>query len=656
MARFIHPLCEVLQKQRDWTNLTPLTQEALALHEQCQDLVRQARDHGFLAEIALQDQAWNTAQNEAQRALDLLEAAAAQLQATPHDVPLATALTIARRFQKSWYRFLLGEAQMHLASPETAIALLESARQEADPQADLTLYLQILTDLIHHYFSLGKYRQAFNIKLELRQVEYANNLRAFIGAGAVQIHPQTRTTIANEITASGRYQDVEALVRRLQQKKTTLIVIHGPSGVGKSSILNAGLAPAIGRITPEGRTTIPIVVQTYGSWRQTIIAALQEQGLHLTAEPSSTEALGCLAAATDCQRFIVLLFDQFEEFFFDRNLEERREFYAFIEACLNLPWVKVILALREDYLHHLLELENYTQITAEGAVLKDGGVLSNDVRYPLGNFTAAAAEAVIRRLTEAAQYYLEESLIHQLVEDLAADTDTGTVRPIELQVVGAQLQRENIATLAQYQQLGNLPNVSPKIRLVQRYLAYVVRDCGPPNEKLAQLMLYLLTEEDEDKRLYRPLKTREDLEYELSLLNADFTAPQLDLVLYILVGSGLVFAVPEEPDDRYQLVHDYLAPFVRDEQAPELLAELSQAQKRQRQAEENERLARMEAERLSEANAVLEEANAEAKAVVSQAQRRAGVIGMVVTAGVILAIILISILGSMARNASATLG
>jgi hypothetical protein len=178
---------------------------------------------------------------------------------------------------------------------------------------------------------------------------------------------------------------------------------------------------------------------------------------------------------------------------------------------------------------------------------------------------------VIRQLTHAAQYTIAEDLIHRLVADLAAET--GDVRPIELQVVGAQLQRADINTLDQYEAIGD----RPKQQLVQDYLAYVVRDCGPPNEKLAWIVLYLLTDEDRDQRLYRPLKTREELEYELRLLEMPFEVEQLSMVLDILVGSGLVFEIPEEPEDRYQLVHDYLVRYVRNVQTPGLMAELEAA-------------------------------------------------------------------------------
>ncbi|NER82772.1 MAG: AAA family ATPase, partial [Leptolyngbya sp. SIO1D8] len=498
-----------------------------------------------------------------------------------------------------------------LLSPSTTlIRYLEAARWETDPDVDLTLHRQVLEELIQHHFELGHYWEAFDVKQELRQVEYRYNLRAFVGAGTVQPHQRTavaqpldgstHAAVAAEIRASGRLQDVDALVTRLQTDQTQLIIIHGPSGVGKSSILSAGLLPAIRTLYPQGRTTLPILVQTYGNWQLGIATELDKalapwrkpsppsspsrstkppDEATLNETPSADTLLDQFRMGVAKNRFFVLIFDQFEEFFFDKmTLAERRGFYEFLQQCIDQPWVKVVLALREDYLHHLLEAERIINQVSPMAGAEVLDMLSQEVRYPLANFTPTAAEAVIRQLTTTAQYTLEEELIQRLVVDLAAET--GDVRPIELQVVGAQLQREGIDTLTQYEALGE----SPKETLVQRFLAYVVHDCGPPNERLAWVVLYLLTDEDREQRLYRPLKTREEIEYELSLLEMPFGPAQLSLVLSILVGSGLVFEIPEEPEDRYQLVHDYLVRYVRDVQTPGLMAELGAAKEREREA------------------------------------------------------------------------
>lgn len=584
LANFLHMLAEVLQKQQDWDALETLAVEGISLHQETRDRIRLARDHGFLAEVALVKADWLTAKGEAQLALKLLQSVAAQLAETPEDVPLAQALAIAQQFQQGWYQFLLGEAEMHLGQTEAAIAHLESARHATNPDVDLTLHRHVLRHLIDHYFNQGRYADAFEVKQALRRVEYRFNLRAFIGAGIVQSHPvappfgrdPAQREIAPEIRASGRMEDINALLRRLENPQNQVIVIHGPSGVGKSSILSAGLVPALYSLQPGDRVkTVPILIQSYDRWQAKILTALQEALSPWLAaaadrdQPEPEDVRSLLRFGVEKSQFFVLLFDQFEEFFFDEpDLDERRSFYTFLQHCIDQPWVKVVLALREDYLHHLIEAE---RIGNEVSRLGDLDLLSRSVRYPLGNFTPSAAATVIETLTTNAQYFLEPALIQRLVTDLAAAT--GSVQPIELQIVGAQLQRNEISTLAQYEALGP----SPKEKLAQQFLTAVVRDCGPPHEKLAWLVLYLLTDIDRNRQPVRPSKTREELEYELLLLGFPAEPQPLNLVLSILVGSGLVFYIPQQPEDRYQLVHDYLVPDVREVQAPDLIAELDGA-------------------------------------------------------------------------------
>lgn len=272
----------------------------------------------------------------------------------------------------------------------------------------------------------------------------------------------------------------------------------------------------------------------------------------------------------------ILIFDQFEEFFFIYpRPEQRRPFFEFLAGCMQVLSVKVILSLREDYLHFLLECGRLGAIETAGI-----DILSQNVRYYLGNFSAADTRAIIQDLTKRARFYLEPDLVEQLVQDLASEL--GEVRPIELQVVGAQLQEDQITTLAQYRALGN----QPKETLVERYLQTVVNSCGQENQQVADLVLYLLT----DEKGTRPLKTRAELQKELQefAFHQVGTDQSLDLVLRIFVDSGLVLLLPETPEDRYQLVHDYLAAFIRQQQESRLsrlMAELEQEREQRKQGE-----------------------------------------------------------------------
>jgi hypothetical protein len=57
------------------------------------------------------------------------------------------------------------------------------------------------------------------------------------------------------------------------------------------------------------------------------------------------------------------------------------------------------------------------------------------------------------------------------------------------------------------------------------------------------------------------------------------------LVLEILVKSGLVLRVPASPANRYQLVHDYLVAFVRQQQSAGIIAELDKEREQRKLTE-----------------------------------------------------------------------
>jgi len=263
----------------------------------------------------------------------------------------------------------------------------------------------------------------------------------------------------------------------------------------------------------------------------------------------------------------VLIFDQFEEFFFaNPNPGDREAFYRFLNECLEISFVKVIVSLREDYLHYLLESEGFVE-----AKVMERDILARKIRYPLGNFTKDDAKEVIRSLTKRSQFRLEDQLIDKIVDDLARDSKG--VRPIELQIVGSRIEAKTIDSLEKYR---------PKEELISDFLEEAIGDCGTENNDAANLLLYLLT----DENFTRPLKTPVELLSELKDSGLEkVTDGQLGLILDILEGAGLIFVVPGKPE-RYQLVHDYLAEFVRGRrQGSHLMAELKAEQERRKKAE-----------------------------------------------------------------------
>ncbi|BBD61132.1 WD-40 repeat-containing protein [Nostoc sp. HK-01] len=767
----------ILRYLKDWQQLKDLAELALQFHQAEDNKLKIAQDNHFLAIVALAQANWQQAEVLAQTALNILF----NFNQTAELVQLGTIHYQALRQE---LLFTLAQAQQYLKQYSTAINNLEAAKKIGVTNNEPEIYLEILHHLRELLLQQRQYLQAFDIKLETRSIEQQFGLRAFIGAGRLQAAKQVgaqsltpllvenKDSVALEIAASGRQLDVEELVQRIGRPDYKLIVIHGQSGVGKSSLMNAGLIPALKNKPIGFKDNLPIVMRGYSNWVEELEGLLRQgvgkqgsggagvQGGEGEVSPFDTHARvfdthspvsdthervfdtresvsdthervfdtrervfdtresvsdtrepvsdtresvsdtrepvsdtresvsdthapvsdtrepvsdthapdlingvssysvvksGLIASLQENEQNnlrTVLIFDQFEEFFFDTEPKERRQFFEFLGECLNVLSVKVILSLRVDYLHYLLECNDLSSMKI---IAND--ILSKNVLYKLGNFSPENTKSIIERLTQNMSFRLETALIDQLVQDLAAEL--GEVRPIELQVVGAQLQTENIRTLKAYRHGGT------KTDLVQRYLDEVVNDCGAENKQMAEVLLYLLT----DEKGTRPLKTRAELERDLQqyisfggeipstlkkeipptplkkggfsstpllrgspqaggsqdlaaddgeipptplkkggliasglkipstpLLRGspqaggsqDLAVNQLDLVLEIFVKSGLVMLLPETPADRYQLVHDYLAAFIRQQQEPklkELMAELEKERKQRKLSE-----------------------------------------------------------------------
>ncbi len=604
---FINQLGEVLQHLEDWDALWNLAIKARRLHQNMENsAVNLAQDYGFLARVALEQQNWQGAKEWALVALDVLNS---NLEAT-HG-------TAVKSQHQGLYLLILAEAESQLGEMDEAIAHLEIARSETEPCYNPQLYLRVLEMLRGVYFQRGEYLAAFQIKQDYRSVEHTYRFRAFIGAGKLQPHRETinpaetvatAATIADEITASGREQDLNRLIYRMNNTPDKLTVIYGQSGVGKSSIVTGGLVPTLKQKKIEMRTVLPVVLQVYNNWPRELTRQLSagkaeifdreisesgavnaslisgfnngESGKYRdNIEQSQPVEVIVAKQAIEYEKIIhelqtnsehlvtVLVFDQFEEFFFVwKEPAERQIFFDFLRECLKIKYLKVVLSLREDYLHHLLEFsrpKNPTEFI-NNDILAD--ILSKDILFYLGNFSMEDARSVIHTLTERSHFYLEAELIEELVKDLAGEL--GEVRPIELQLVGDQLQQEDIRTLTEYQELGN----NPQQKLVERFLEEVIKDCGPENEGVARRVLYFLTDEDD----IRPLKTRAELASDLATFAE---ADQLDLVLELLVKSGLVFRWTELPAELYQLVHDYLVSFIRQQQESDQKAEFDELRK-----------------------------------------------------------------------------
>ncbi|NMF58459.1 WD40 repeat domain-containing protein [Pseudanabaena yagii] len=604
--------------------LESLAHEALALHQTYPNQLREAHDRAILASIKLREKDYRSAKEFAELALALYhEGEALKL----------SNLSFSKRYGYGKYEIWLARALEGLGDRQGAIRRLEAVKASWNHQYDAQIYVAVLEELRSLYTSVGLYLEAFETKQHQRSVEQQYGLRAFIGAGTLNPKregnnpdPYTNVApppdeIAQEIEASGRMPDVEKLVDRIGQARFPLTVVHGDSGAGKSSILSGGVIPALRlRESFDGRRVLVLAVKTYKDWSGEIRRQLQN---YFPDRDHDIDPIHHFKRNIDENYLTVLIFDQFEDFFFKKeDFRDRLPFYKFLKACLHTDFVRVVLSLREDYLHYLLECDRAVDLEKV-----ENDILGKQVRYYLGDFTQKQARQVIEALTRRSQLRLEPELIDRLVTDLSGEQLR--ILPIELQVVGAQLESEvpPIANLREYLALtGDTQRKSSEV-LVERWLENVVRDCGVANKELAERVLYALTGNEEK----RPQKTQAELASELlpssapqnfgeteevskaplapqfwggqendhvskspsiggfrgldNIASENGGAENLSLVLAVLVGSGLAFRVSSSPDDRFQLIHDYLVSFIRKKYKIDWAAELMEERKKRELAE-----------------------------------------------------------------------
>jgi WD40 repeat protein len=568
VAKYINFLCKVLEHLEDWDELEKIAKISQDLHGY-DNTVELAQAFGFLAHVAVGKSQWERAIEFANQALNIINISTSE----------------QKKYQDIYY-LLLAQAQekigQHSESIKTQLKAIEI--QENSVNYNLTLdhvnlFIKLLEYLRELYFLNKHYLDAYQIKIEKQSIEQQYGLTAFVGASRLK-----KSKFGEYFN---RQDELDNLIERVVDIKNKITVIYGQSGVGKSSILEAGLVPALkNKISSNNRNFLPIIIRTYDNW-------LENLGQHLIESLKATENISELVdelvtrnyseeaiykqltqndKSKNIRLVTIIIFDQFEEFLLTQPRTKINCFFQFLSKCLeNNNYVKIILSLRDDYLHILLKYSSQVKINAI-----NNDILQENIRFELKNFSRKEVNKIICNQTKSSNFSIGETLINKLVEDLVHE-DEDEIRPIELQIVGSQLEKEKIQTLDKYQSLSN----KPKNQLVNKYIEEVIKCCGEENAKIAEIVLSLFIDKKSNTRI---LKTHEEIKKEFELLG-ERKLEALNLVLEILKLSGLVLQIPETSNLRYQLVHDYLVDVIRQREGSNILEEIKKQRERAKKAE-----------------------------------------------------------------------
>ncbi|MFE2248610.1 nSTAND1 domain-containing NTPase [Streptomyces lavendulae] len=253
----------------------------------------------------------------------------------------------------------------------------------------------------------------------------------------------------------GRAEAVRQVLANLARQQR-LILLLGPSGSGKSSLVEAGVLPALaaGEL-PQSDRWLPVVARP----RQDLLAELERAGLPGVTTDGIAAAVTRRLADDRFHRRVVLVVDQFEELLVqsagglqhERRLAATNEITAAVKSRAELS---IVLIMRDDFYPQLAALARMFEAAAPGLLNVPSALSQQD----LHDIITLPAERTGARF--------QPGLPEQIISDVLATTPGGaasreapvTVLPL-LELTLSQLwerRRDGYLTHEAYRRIGGV--------------------------------------------------------------------------------------------------------------------------------------------------------------------------------------------------------
>jgi WD40 repeat protein len=333
----------------------------------------------------------------------------------------------------------------------------------------------------------------------------------------------------------GREREIAAVAANVLANRLT--VLYGPSGVGKSSLLGAGVARRLRELSGA-----PVVV--HDSWAEDPAARLVASVHAECGELGATAGLvDTVAAAAQQSGELHLLLDQFEDYMLYHGLEGPLS--EALPELLRRPGlrVNVLLALRDDALAELDEFagqvpELFSNLLRLDRLDREAGRAA--ILGPLARYSELAGE----------EFTAEEALVEAVLDE--ASTDSGVEAPY-LQLVLERLWEREQAEGSRTLRLATLRAIGGARAVVREHVQGALE--GLP-----------LAEQDAAARVVRQLVTPSGrkVSHEPSDLAeyAEVNDAELRRLLETLGRERIVRGVNglQGAPIRYEIFHDVLGP------------------------------------------------------------------------------------------------
>jgi DNA-binding winged helix-turn-helix (wHTH) protein len=331
----------------------------------------------------------------------------------------------------------------------------------------------------------------------------------------------------------GRDSEIENICSQIISHRSFLL--YGRSGVGKSSILRAGLMPELQRL---GHIVFPIrsftnpIHQVAQALRQVIPEHITDVGEDI---PLTDLIDQFLQYAPD--QSIIIMLDQFEEFFLlltDESQHNFMEAMAMLMAERTLS-IRFVFVLREDM---LAEMNHFKHILPE--------IYHHE--YRLKRLSRDQATVAITAPAQKVGCAFDPLLVERLLDDLAEHED---IDPPHLQIVCDTLydtrDDRNHITETVYEHLGGASQI------LKEYLARVLRRFNATDLHAVQQILLSLISTDEQRLVLREIELVSRIHHD-----GRVEVDALKVLIEELVDARVVRRRSQDGESWLELAHECL--------------------------------------------------------------------------------------------------
>jgi hypothetical protein len=372
----------------------------------------------------------------------------------------------------------------------------------------------------------------------------------------------------------GREEDRETVGANLATAPLT--IFYGASGVGKSSVLLAGVVPFL-RQVPN------VIVVAFRTWQSAAFLPSLKAEIAMAAAERANQPVDLSApldellarASRTARATVALILDQFEEFvLYHRDSEEGRQFDSEFARAVNseAPGARFLVSLREDSLSCLdryqgripnlwsnyLRLEHLDRAGAVRAIqkpLERYNLLHRTAAPPVG-IEGGLVEALIEQV-KAGRVRIGDRGHGALPVDGDPEPRGIRIETAFLQMVLTRLWNEEVSAGSSTLRLSTLERLGGAQQVVRVHLEEVLKAFEPEEQEVCA---------DLFDRLVTPGGTKIAYLAEDLARHAGELAPLVPAVLARLAATRIVRGV-EPPagqggSARYEIFHDVLAPAI----------------------------------------------------------------------------------------------